>query len=81
MNLDHADAEVEHTADLIADLDLVERIHRADGQQAVAVAAREVGDPVVRLARETHDVGRDVVDAADPLDPFAVQETEDVVRR
>ena len=68
MDLDHADAEVEHAADLVAHVDLVQRIHRADRQQPVAMIAREVRDPVVDLAREAHHVRRHVVDAAGPLD-------------
>src|ERR1051326_2665687 len=43
--------------------------------------ARELCDPIVDLAREAHNVGRDVVDAAAALDVVRVEEAEHVVGR
>ena len=56
VDLDHADAEVEDAADLVADVHLVQRIHRADRHEAIAMILRVVRDPVVHLAGEAHDV-------------------------
>ena len=81
MNLDHPDAEVEDAADLGGAIALVEWIHRSDGKQPVAMPFREVRDPVIHFAREAHDVGRHVVDAARALDAVLVEIAQDVLGR
>ena len=62
-------------------VELVERIHRSDGDETIAMILRERRDPVVDLAREAHHVGRDVVDAARAIDAFRVEKTQQVLGR
>ena len=81
MDLDQADAEIEHPPDLGAHVHLVQRIHRAHRHQPIAMPARERRDPVIHLAREAHHVRRDVVDAARAIDSFRVEKAQQTVRR
>src|SRR5258708_31200410 len=76
VDLDHSDAEVQHAPDLVPDVDLVQGVDRPDGNAPCPMTAGERGDPVVDLAGEAHDVGRDVVDAAGPIDSLIVEKAK-----
>ena len=73
MDLDHPDPQIQNAARFRSRVSFMQRIDRADGQQSMAMGAREIGDPVVDLAGEAHHLGRHVVDAAGALHSLGIE--------
>ena len=80
VNLDHANALIEHAPCFAANIAFVTGMYRSDRKQAVAMFARKTCDPLVDFARESHHLWSDVVDAADALDAVGIEESNQIVR-